>query len=327
MRAAICGFALLAGGVLIAGCQSTPVQQTLHLFGLARKPLVVALAADKPQQAPSLTALINPFEPCEPLLAAMSKRLKRPATCDLAFAFQIEGHLTLGLAQLAIVTPRHYATFEHPERFEALAVSRDAAGRLARPALLIVRRDSPIRRVEDLAHKVVAFGPAGDPRTHLAALLLLDEHGLTKGDLALEPLPVPGSLKHFSNMRSVAQSVSRGSSDAGFVDLRAWEAWPEHAESSDAPARDRLRVLARTVPLPDYLVLRSPKLDDTTAQAVRDFLLRAHELAPRTLVPLDVAGFAPPTDDVLATCRRLRRALRELTAARPADAGLARAEP
>ncbi len=326
MRATIGWLTLLATGTLIAGCRSAPVQQTLHLFGLARKPLVVALAADKPRQAPSLTALINPFEPCEPLLAAMSQRLKRPATFDLAFAFQVEGHLSLGLAQLAIVSPRHYAAFEHPERFEVLAVSRDAAGRLARPALLIVRRNSPVRRVEDLAHKVVAFGPAGDPRTHLAALLLLDEHGLSKGDLALEPLPVPGSLKHFSNMRAVAQSVIRGSSDAGFVDLRAWEAWPERADSSDTPARNRLRVLARTLPLPDYLVLRSPKLDDATAQAVRDFLLQADESAPRALVPLDVAGFAPPTDDLLASCRRLRRALRELAARRPAGATLLHAD-
>ncbi len=323
MRKHLTLLALLCGGLGSTGCQSTPVQQTLHLFGLARKPLVVALAADKPRQT-TLTSLINPFEPCEPLLKAMSRRIDRPATWDLAFAFQVEGHLKLGLAQLALVSPKHYAEFENAQGFDVLAISRDEQGRLARPALLVVRKQSPIRRVEDLAHKVVAFGPPGDPRTHLAALLLLEAHGLTKGDLALEPLPVPGSLKHFTNMRAVAQSVIRGSSDAGFVDLREWETWPEHAESTHQPSRDRLRVLAETIRLPDYLVLRSPKLDDATTQQVRDFLLQADRLAPDALRSLDVAGFAPPRDDVLAACRRLRRVLRELTSRAPAGS-LARA--
>lgn len=307
--------------MLVAGCQSAPVAQTLHLFGLSRKPLVVALAAEKPRQTEPLAMLartLNPFQPCEPLLAKLSQRLDRPATCDLAFTFQIEGHLQIGLAQLAMVTPRHYAAFSDPRRFEVLAVSRDERGRPARPAVLVVRRESSIRRVEDLAHKVVAFGPAGDPRTHLAALLLLNDHGLSKGDLALEPLPLPGSLKHFTNMRSVAQSVIRGSSDAGFVDLRSWERWAEEPADLPHPDRSRLRVVAETIALPDLLVLRSPKLDDPTAERVRSFLLSADRTASEALRPLDIAGFVAPDEATLDACLRLKKVVNAARGPAPA---------
>jgi hypothetical protein len=146
----------------------------------------------------------------------------------------------------------------------------------------------------------VAFGRANDARTHQAALDLLAQHGLAKTDLSLELLPIPGSLKHMPNARAVAQTVINLSSDAGFLDEADWEDLPEHATEPDEPARDRLRVIDRTIDVPDLLIIASPKLDPETTEKVRACLLNADQEHPEALSSLRISGYRA-LDDTLRT--------------------------
>jgi ABC-type phosphate/phosphonate transport system substrate-binding protein len=129
---------------------------------------------------------------------------------------------------------------------------------------------------------------------------------MQKTDLALELLPLPGSLKHMPNASAVAQSVINNSFDAGFIDQRDWEALPAGA-ADDEPTRDKLRVLARTIRLPDRLVLASPKLAQETVTQVRDFLLKADQEHPQTLHPLQVSAYQVPSVELLNACQRLTK--------------------
>lgn len=157
----------------------------------------------------------------------------------------------------------------------------------------------------DLRGKVVAFGSVDDARTHLAALQLLQDGGLDKTDLSLEVLPLPGSLRHLPDGRAVAQAVMSGSANAGFVDQAAWEAFAEHQEREREPARDKLRIIARTVVLPQRLMIASSKLDDAAAGKVRAFLLAVGTQHPEVLKPLDISGYQVPSEKLLSACRAL----------------------
>ncbi|RMF78236.1 MAG: phosphate/phosphite/phosphonate ABC transporter substrate-binding protein [Planctomycetota bacterium] len=290
---------LLALGAL-CGCQSA-TYGFLNLIGLSRKPLVV-LHVVKPL-APgsgSLKKVLNPFEPYRALRAELSDELDREVVPDVCFPFQVGPNLALGTAHLAIVSPTDYAAIPNHEQFRVLAVPLDEKGRIQRPALLVAPSDSDIRRVEDLKGKVVAFGPEGNPRTHHAALVLLGEHGVRPRDLSLEVLPVPGSLKHLPNDRGVAQSVINGSSDAGFIDLRAWEQFPETSGDETLPMRSKLRVVAETPPTPDRLIIASPTLDASTSQRIAGFFLTASDRHPQALEPLRCAGFAACDDELVS---------------------------
>ena len=134
---------------------------------------------------------------------------------------------------------------------------------------------------------------------------MLKRNGLAKSDLALELLPIPGSLRHFSDARSLARSVLSGSYDAGFIDQQAWEALPEHDAQEGEPARDRLRIVAETLAGPDRLIVCSPKLPEADGEKIRRFLLAAAQDHPEILRPLRISGYQEPSAELLDACCRL----------------------
>jgi ABC-type phosphate/phosphonate transport system substrate-binding protein len=291
-------FALLAA----PGCHSTS-ERFLGLFGLQKHPLSLALVADQPTKV--VVQALNPFPSYAPLQKALSEQVGRPVAVDICFPFQADSGLTSGWYDLAVVTPAQYAAMARPASVPVLAVAVDQQDRPARSALLVVAADSPLRSIPNLRGRAVAFGPPGDSRTHYAGLQLLESAGLKKSDLALELLPVPGTLKHLPDMRAVAQAVVAGGAAAGFIDEAAWEALPEHQAKEGEPARDKLRVIARTCALPDTLIVASAKLDSATADQVQSFLLTAGKKHPTVLRPLAVSGYQVPPADLLTTCRGL----------------------
>ncbi|MCA9243362.1 MAG: PhnD/SsuA/transferrin family substrate-binding protein [Phycisphaerales bacterium] len=298
---------LVVGAALGAatGCRSAIGVGLLNLVGLSEKPLVLGVVTERLDAAQRSAELLNPIGPYNDAMNALGAATRRRVTPSVCFPFQTQPNLDVGLYHLAVLTPCQFARLTDPTKVEVMATAIDLQGRAARPALLIARDDSPIKACEDLRGKVVAFGPKNDSRTHTAALMLLDSHGLKPGDLSLEVLPVPGSLKHFPNANGVVKSVNNRSSAAGFVDIADWEALPETG-SADAPGRSSFRIVAETVALPNHLILRSPTLDETTTEAARAFFLSVSEHNREAMRPIGVSGYEAPTPDVMETCLSLR---------------------
>jgi len=292
----------------------------MSLITLKEQPFVIALVSEKrPAPASNPLDALNPFSPYEPLQAALAKELHRPVALDLCFPLQLEPCLSSGLYHAAIVSAAQYAGLNRRERFPVIAIAAKRQNQPTHSALLVVPADSPIKSVEDLRGKTVAFGPMGDSHTHHAALDLLSQHGLRPTDLSLEPLPLPGSLKHMPHGRAVMQSVANGSSDAGFVEEPEFNDLPAHADQPDELARDRLRIVARTESLPEQLLIGSPELDAKTLEKSREFLLGLDRARPEVLRPLRIAGYQPATDEILQACTRLRSAESPATKPGPAN--------
>jgi ABC-type phosphate/phosphonate transport system substrate-binding protein len=275
----------------------------LNFIGLEQRPLSIALVTDQPTEL--VVKSLNPFSTYAPLQKALSSELRRPVAIDVCLPFQASSGLENGWYDLAVITPAQYAGFDTLSAGRVLAVPEDRQHHAARCAQLVVSAGSGIRRTSQLRGRSVAFGPAGDSLTHYAALRLLIEAGIKKTDLALDLLPVPGSLKHCPDMRAVAQAVIAGSAQAGFIDEAAWEELPAHAAGETEPARDKLRVIARTTALPDVLVVAGRRLDPHAADRVQAFLLAAATRHQEVLEPLSVSGYTAPSEDVLKACRSL----------------------
>lgn len=304
-----CAAAIAVAPLLLAGCAVRGAGVgLLNLIGLSEKPLVISYVALQTPQTESLNPFValNPFTATEGFHAAMSRSLHRRATPYLCLPFQLEFDLSLGVCHLAVISPVEFAGFRERGKFTVLAASTDGAGRAARSALLIVPRESPISRVEDLREKVVAFGSRRSPRTLHAALLLLGEHGVAQKDLALELFPVPGSLRMFDSDAEIAAAVLRSQVEAGFVDEAYWESLAEDAAGDGAaPARAKFRVVERTIALPDRLVVASPRMSKDDCRRVADFLLAVGHEDAASLKPMQVAGFAAAAQPMLDDVARL----------------------
>jgi ABC-type phosphate/phosphonate transport system substrate-binding protein len=293
-------FGLLSALVLscAVGCQAAGAR-FLSLIGVQKHPFSVALVTDKAIVA---AQGFNPFPAYGPLQEALSQDLGQPVAVDVCFPFQARAGFDSGWYDLAVVTPAQFALFGQPDTLRVLTVSVDKQGRVLHSAVLVVAADAPMQTAADLRGKVVAFGPEGDTLTHYAGLQLLREAGLRPADLALDALPLPGSLRHLPDGRAVAQVVLSGSAVAGFVDDTTWEAFPDHAARADELARDKLRVIGRTIALPMRLQVAAPRLDQATADRMRAFLLTVGEKHPEVMEPLQSSGYTAPTQEMLAGC-------------------------
>ncbi len=292
-RSILAAATLALFGATTTGCSRGGGFFLLNLV-TGKEPIVLVLASDNPLD------LINPFTPYDKLRAALEKETGRPVRLDLAAPFQIEFGLSNGFHDFAVVSPAVYAAMSDRQRFTAIAASADLRGRVERPAVLIVKAGSPIQKVEELRGKTVAFGRSGDSRTFHAGLNMLVRSGVSRDDLKKDVLPVPGSLRHKSDDAAVAQSVLSGESDAGFVDEAWWETLSAQSARAESLGRDKFRAIARTQPLPDTLLIASPKADEKTRDAVREFVLAADSRRPEVLGPLKVSKFQSVDESRLA---------------------------
>lgn len=301
-----------------AGCYQSTGLRILNFLGLQKQPVVLALVAEsRAPGAPNVLEVVNPFLPYEPLQKKLTDVVGRPVALELCFPLQLEPNLRSGMYDLAIITPAQYGRFRSVDAPPVLAIAMDVPDTPARPALLVAQADSTITTIAELKGKSIAFGPAEDSRTHHAALELLARHGVRQSDLALEILPLPGSLRHLSDARSVAVAVLNGGVAAGLLDQAAWDALPERAEAANEPSRSRLRVLGRTIDVPDRLVVASPTLDEGAQKLTREFLYAARDRSPDVLKPLRCAGYVPPTAALLDACRQIVSAAPASDAAAP----------
>lgn len=286
-------FAVLGGAVfiLLTAChRGATTSSFLSLFGLRERPLVVALVAQP--------GVLDPFTPHEKLRQAMSESLGRPVRLDLCLPVQLAPNLQMGFYDLAIVPPAYYVEMSNRDRCPILAATVDELGQVAHSAVLVVPAQSDAQAVIDLKGRKIGFGPTSDARTHHAGLTLLKENGIEKTDMSLSLLPVPGSLRHYPTMRDVALAIQNGSLDAGFIDELVYNEFMEQGGADDEPVRDRLRVIARTKPVPDLLVIQSPKISPAVAKQVLDFLIEAKLNHPDALRPLLLTAYERPSPDL-----------------------------
>jgi phosphonate transport system substrate-binding protein len=133
--------------------------------------------------------------------------------------------------------------------------------------VLLVRQESSIQRLEDLRGKKMTVG------NKLSITYLLAEKALAeKGIIVGKDMEVIETAT-FSN---VVQSVFLGEADVGATPTLLWDNW----ENVNAEQHNQLREIFRTKPAtPSFLVMASPKTDQTTIHRLIDSLLSFQDTA------------------------------------------------
>lgn len=280
-----------------SGCIRQSVLALSHVLGV--KPIGIGIVTENPIDA------IVPFTAYDGLCRRLSKATGRNVVAQPCAPFQVESYLDSGFYQFAVVTPAQYARLSNRDALTVVAAPKDRQERLSRAALLLVASDSNYHEVTQLRNKLIAFGPSGDSRTHIAALELLKEHGIGREDLRKDLLPIPGSLRHVADARAVVRSVASGGSDAGFIDEADWQTSAQAADSTSIASAERFRVIGRTIALPDALIVASPKAPSEVIDQVRTFLIAASEENADILEPLKISGYVHVSQDLIRACAAL----------------------
>jgi len=121
--------------------------------------------------------------------------------------------------------------------------------------ILVVRKDSPVGRIEDVAGRTVVFPTPNAPAGCLLMKAELKEnHGITF------------SSSYVNTASNVFLQVAKGLADAGGAPEKTFQVQPPEL-------RDLLRVLYTTRPMPPHPVAAHPRVPEKDREAVRAALI------------------------------------------------------
>lgn len=227
-----------------------------------------------------------------PLTLWLGGVLGRPVRLIIAttYAEQIE-MLATGRADYAYIGPTPYVRARARGAVEILAGEAES-GQAFYQSALVVRADSPIRQVADLAGKRIALGAEISMGSSVAPKLMLAQAGLKRSDLA--------EVAHLDRHERVALAVLHGDFDAGGLRLDIAKTYLSRG----------LRILATSQPLPPHVIAASPRVPAAEARNVRQALLYPDDTgldAFRALGPH--TGFVAIDDSHFHAVRRMVKAL------------------
>jgi len=214
-----------------------------------------------------------------PLTKYLSDTLKRPVTLKLSSSMSaaIE-EVSNGSVELAYLTPVAYLK-AHAKGNAQLVARTVTSNKHTFQLMVVVRDDSPIRRIQDLKGKTFAFGDK-------AAIL---QRAVVVG--AGMPLEGLGEYKFIGHYDNIAKGVAIGDFDAGILKDTMAHDWQHRG----------LRILHRSPPLPPYNIVASSKVDAKLLKLIRQAFLSLDIRNPahsKVIKALDdeYDGFAPASD-------------------------------
>lgn len=259
---------------------------------LLSSPLAVAAETVPPPQ-PSLSFGIVPQQTPSQLLLAWAPILSYlEQQTGIHFIFRtapdipsFEQRTAAGEYDFAYMNPYHFVVFNKGEHgYQAVAKARDS--RLQ--GIIVVRKDSQVQRLDELAGGTLAFpAPAA-----FAASLVPQAH--------LKAEKIPFTPRYVSSHDSVYQTVAAGLFPAGGGVERTFMA-------TSANVRDQLRVLWTTPAYTPHAIAARSSLDPRLVSQVQQALSRL-EQDPQgrlALQQLKITGFEPAQNTDWDDVRRL----------------------
>ena len=290
------GHAVLVGlaiALLAGGCSTL---DPLNVRGLGKPPIRVAVA--RYEFAPTLF-----FLPKWSLLNDdLAQYLKEPVAFQLMTPRQIRVHMGTGRFKFALLAPEDYCEVASEDNHRILAVPADARGQTHRRGMIVVGAKSPIHSLSELEGQRFHFLMEGDVLNE-AALGALLEAGVVQTDLDKGILGLGLDTHHISSSEVVKSVVLEGKG-AGVIDEADYEQWGKTdgllVSPVPLPSQDQVRVIGRTVQVPNGPFLVSVHTSPELTDKVREYLLNVVSdrklKSGLVLGPMGYSRFVEPID-------------------------------
>lgn len=229
----------------------------------------------------------------------LALKLNRPVQFEVLSPRQIRTHLADGRLTLALLDAVEYAQIAPAGHHVLLATAVNSAGRTERVGLIITKSGSDVTAIDQLKGCRFDFGPKGDPLLDAAGVIALHRAGIGLDELEKSPL-LGGRYRHISS-GEVAKAVAyERPVAAGIIDEADYERWPEKGGVPvlGTLSRDRVRILGRTVAVPELTVVASRQADPKMIETLRRyFTVELNRKSIGVLSWMGVRGFRPADPD------------------------------
>ncbi len=271
------------------------------------KTISVARPGDAVDRKPPLTvavaAMISPketFTYYRQMLDYLSRALDLDVRLIQRKTYgEIDDLFLKGRIDLGFVCSGPYAVGKDKAGFDLLAAP-EIRGRATYQAYLVVNKDSPVKRLEDLRGRIFAFTDPESNTGHLVPLAWLA--GLNERPETF----FSRTIYTYSHDNSIL-AVSRGLVDGAAVDGLIWEYYSRKNPSLTA----RTRVIKRSEPfgIPPVVVSRSMPAE--LRERIQDVILSMHKSSDgqKILAELMIDRFVIAHDEWYDSIRRMRARL------------------
>jgi phosphonate transport system substrate-binding protein len=226
------------------------------------------------------TSVENQIELSEsyyPLLKQLSEKLGRPVRfVPLKNNDELMQALLNGQVDLARLGPLIYLQLRDRIDLEVLVrpVKKDGTGSYA---VIAVRNDSPLKKIQDLRGRSIAFGDPKSTYSYIIPRKMLRDAGISMNDLS--------STGVLGSMDNCAQNVLNGAYAAGAMSDTVFEKFKTRAIG--------LRILARSENLPGEPIVARRALGAATIDQVRRALLSVRDPEVLHAIAPDLEAFLP----------------------------------
>lgn len=272
----------------IFSAQAARLFLLLICFGFL--PLSSSQAAEPP-----LTLWIHPYLPAPELVRRFTPlarylEVKTGREIEIKISSTYEEHkqrLGEDRADLAFVGPFSYTQMTQRYGVKPILAVLESNGKTVFHGVIAVRRDGPIKTIQNLAGKSFAFGDRESTMGTMMPMVMLEEAGVGVDRL--------GRHSFLRSHSDVALAVLGGFYDAGGLKE---EVFHEYADRG-------LRILVKSPPIPKHLFLAGKKLPVPLVKVLRKALWQLKDPAVLTPIQKSVTGMAPATDQDYDGTRRL----------------------
>ncbi len=264
-------------------------------------------AAGKPQPVriaiTPCTDIIKTFKEYAPLAAYLERQIRQPVVLVVPKDFQeFERFVREETVAFTFQAPHTYVRLAHFYNREMLLKALTPGGKTKHRGVIIVRRDSPMQRIEDLKGKYLIFGAENDMAKSLSAKRLLVAKGINpEKDLR--------GYKYDGSCESIALNVFLKAADAGaicdysFKDINE----PQKAKEGEIPP-GQLRILGKTEEIPTWVFAARKGVDPRLVARINEALT---SLSPKNknqaeiLESAEVGGFVKARDSDYDEVRKI----------------------
>ena len=264
-------------------------------------------AADKPRPVQiaitPCTEVLKTFQEYQPLAAYLERQLHQPVKLIIPKDFpEFERLVKEGGVEFTFQAPHTYVRLAHLYNREMLLKALTPEGATKHRGVIIVRKDSPLQRIEDLRGKYVIFGAENDMAKNLSAKRLLAAKGINP-DKDLR------GYKHDGSCESIALNVFLKTADAGAVCDYSFKNINEsgNGAESEIPPK-QLRILGQTEEIPTWVFAARTGVDAKLIARINEALTalsQKNNKHEELLESAEVGGFVKAKDSDFDEIRKI----------------------
>ncbi|MFA5863057.1 MAG: PhnD/SsuA/transferrin family substrate-binding protein [Phycisphaerae bacterium] len=238
-----------------------------------------------------------------PVAEEMTKALKHPVVILSDWdVHSIKVHLTDNKSyyHLLYLNPVEFWRVSEKEKLTPIAQRVNAASESSEVGLIVVAKNSQIKKIEDLKGKRFAFGEYESPYQFYNVLEFFTAENL--------PISLLKEVSYNKDSLSVVQKVLLNLADAGVVTRTWWQTTTDRSLNLSRLLKADLRVIGRTQAMPEYTWAVTSVVSDTQKSQMIKVLTEGLSKKPQVLAGFGAQKFTAVEDKNLeGVCERLRK--------------------